>query len=139
MWSFVAMTITLVYGTFLTAKGDLKFLNIISVFGIAINVGLNFIVIPHYGAEGAAISTLFTQSFMAICQIIRVHKILPPHQALQTVLKFGALLAGMLILYFFLPVNMWTFVLECAAGLLFLFVFRLIDISRIRLAFSEKL
>jgi O-antigen/teichoic acid export membrane protein len=139
MWSFVAMTITLVYGTFLTAKGDLKFLNIISVFGIAINVGLNFIVIPHYGAEGAAISTLSTQSFMAICQIIRVHKILPPHQTLQTLLKFGALLAGMLILYFFLPVNMWTFVLECAAGLLFLFVFRLIDIPRIRLAFSEKL
>lgn len=139
MWSFVAMTITLVYGTFLTAKGDLKFLNIISIFGIAINVGMNFLIIPHYGAEGAAISTLSTQSFMAICQIIRVHQILPPHQALQTFLKFGALVGGMLMLHFFLPANMGTFVLECAAGLLFLFVFRLIDIPRIRLAFSEKL
>ena len=52
----------IIFGTFLTAKGDLRFLNILSIGGIVLNFGLNYALIPTYGAEGAAIATLGTQS-----------------------------------------------------------------------------
>jgi O-antigen/teichoic acid export membrane protein len=138
MWSFVAMTVTLVYGTLLTAKGDLRFLNISSAIGIAINIGLNYLFIPKYGAIGAACSTLVTQSFVALCQIVRVHQSISPLQPLRTVLKFSALVLSMFLMNLFLPEKSWVFFLECFVGLIFLFAFRLIDIPRIRLAFSEK-
>ncbi len=139
MWSFVAMTVTLVYGTLLTAKGDLRFLNISSAIGIVINIGLNYLFIPKYGAIGAASSTLVTQSFVAVCQIVRVHQSISPIQPLRTVLKFSALVLSMYLMDLILPEKGWVFFLECFAGLTFLFAFRLIDIPRIRLAFSEKL
>ena len=75
MLSFVAISITYIFGTLLTAKGALKQLNIMAVFGVGINVGLNFILIPHSGAEGAALASLITQIITAVCQILIAKKI----------------------------------------------------------------
>ena len=139
MWSFVAMTVTLVYGTLLTAKGDLRFLNISSSIGILINIGLNYVLIPKYGATGAACATLSTQTFIAICQIVRTHQSIAAIKPLKTLLKFAALILSMLIMDLFLPEKTWIFFLECSVGLILLLAFRLIDVQRIRLALSEKI
>ncbi|MEN9399684.1 MAG: hypothetical protein RL632_785 [Bacteroidota bacterium] len=139
MWSFVAMTVTLVYGTLLTAKGDLRFLNISAALSIAINIGLNYVLIPKYGATGAACATLVTQTFIAICQIVRTHQTFTAIQPVKTLLKFAALILSMLVMDYFLPEKTWVFFLECCAGLILLLAFRLIDVQRIRLALSEKI
>jgi O-antigen/teichoic acid export membrane protein len=138
MWSFVAMTFTLVYGTLLTAKGDLRFLNFSSALSIGINIGLNYVLIPKYGATGAACATLATQSFIAICQFVRAHQTFSAIQPMKTFLKFGALILSMLLMDLFLPEKTWVFFLECCVGLILLLAFRLIDVHRIRLALSEK-
>lgn len=75
MLSFVAIALTYIYGTLLTANGNLRQLNLISLFGLFLNLGLNFWLIPKHGAYGAAIATLATQFFVVMAQIIMAKRI----------------------------------------------------------------
>jgi O-antigen/teichoic acid export membrane protein len=70
MFTFIPISSIYIFGTLLTANGDLKKLNIIAFVGIVLNLSLNFIFIPKYAAKGAAISALVTQSIVAIMHIL---------------------------------------------------------------------
>lgn len=70
MLSFVAIALTYIYGTLLTANGNLKQLNLISFFGLVLNFGLNWFFIQRHGAFGAAIATLATQFLVVLMQIL---------------------------------------------------------------------
>jgi O-antigen/teichoic acid export membrane protein len=61
MISFLALSAVYIYGTLLTANGNLKFLNYTAAGGLIINVIINLILIPQYGVLGAVIATLITQ------------------------------------------------------------------------------
>lgn len=74
MFTFIGMCVTLIYGTLLTANGNLKFLNRVSGVGIIANVIINAFLIPSYGAVGAAIATLITQSLVGVVQWYFVHQ-----------------------------------------------------------------
>jgi O-antigen/teichoic acid export membrane protein len=69
MFAYIFVSISYIFGTLLTANGSMKELNTLAVFGVAINLTLNFILIPKYLALGSAIANLTTQSFIAISQI----------------------------------------------------------------------
>jgi len=68
MLSFIAMSISLIFGTYLTAASEMRFLNKVAFAGIIINFSFNLYWIPTHGAEGAAWATLITQSFTAALQ-----------------------------------------------------------------------
>jgi len=70
MICFLFVSITYIFGTLLTANGNLKTLNKIALGGVILNVGLNFILIPIYKAYGAAMASLITQALTAIAQIL---------------------------------------------------------------------
>jgi O-antigen/teichoic acid export membrane protein len=70
MFGFISISTTYIFGTLLTANGNLKELNILAGSALAMNVILNLIFIPRYQAFGAAISSLITQTFMAVAQVI---------------------------------------------------------------------
>jgi O-antigen/teichoic acid export membrane protein len=70
MLGFISISMTYIFGTLLTANGNLKELNILAGIALLMNITLNFILIPKYKAYGAAVSSLATQSYMAIAQII---------------------------------------------------------------------
>ncbi len=72
---FIAVSTTYIFGTLLTANGNLKQLNIIAVTGLFINFLLNFILIPRMLASGSAISSLVTQFTMAVLQVFLVQRI----------------------------------------------------------------
>jgi O-antigen/teichoic acid export membrane protein len=74
MISFIPTSIVLVYGTLLTANGNLKRLNILSFIGLLLNIALNFMFIPTHGAFGAAVATLSTQSLIALIYFVSVWK-----------------------------------------------------------------
>jgi O-antigen/teichoic acid export membrane protein len=74
MFTFIPISTVYVFGTLLTAKGDLRVLNVIALFGIILNVGLNFILIPIDGAVGAAKAALITQTAVAIAHIAASYK-----------------------------------------------------------------
>lgn len=70
MLCFVFISITYVFGTLLTANGNLKFLNSLASIALLVNVGLNFVLIPRYAALGSAIASLVTQFVVSFVQII---------------------------------------------------------------------
>jgi O-antigen/teichoic acid export membrane protein len=70
MFSFLGMAGTIIYGTLLTAHGNLKALNITSAIALLINVVLNIILIPRYQAFGAAVACLVTQGFAGFSQYV---------------------------------------------------------------------
>jgi O-antigen/teichoic acid export membrane protein len=75
MIGFISISTTYIFGTLLTANGSLKHLNIMAVFGVAVNIILNFILIPKLQATGSAIASLTTQTFTALVQVIIAIKI----------------------------------------------------------------
>jgi O-antigen/teichoic acid export membrane protein len=75
MTCFIAIAITYIFGTLLTANGSLKTLNKLAIGGMLFNFILNWILIPKYQAEGSAIASLATQSLIVILQIIVVKNV----------------------------------------------------------------
>ena len=65
MCCFVFVATTYVFGTLLTANGNLKVLNYMAATGMLLNIVLNIALIPHYKAMGSAISSLITQGATA--------------------------------------------------------------------------
>jgi O-antigen/teichoic acid export membrane protein len=73
MISFIPISSVYIFGTLLTAHGSMKVLNLIAVGGIIVNVALNLIMIPTYGALGTTLATLFTQIIVALLHIMAVN------------------------------------------------------------------
>ena len=67
---------TYIFGTLLTANGNLLLLNITSVIAIVINVTINLTLIPFLEARGAAIASLATQTSIMMMQFILALKLL---------------------------------------------------------------
>ena len=75
MFAFISISSSYVFGTLLTANGNLKQLNIIAAICVAINLSINLLLIPRIMATGSAIASLSAQTFSAIAQVILVVKI----------------------------------------------------------------
>ncbi|MBL7900910.1 MAG: polysaccharide biosynthesis C-terminal domain-containing protein [Bacteroidia bacterium] len=72
---FVPMALVHIFGTWLTAAGRLRFLAIVAIAAMALNVACNFMFIPRWGAGGAAISCLITQCFFAVACIVQCFRL----------------------------------------------------------------
>jgi O-antigen/teichoic acid export membrane protein len=70
MLGFIGVSVTYIFGTLLTASGNLRHLNIVAICGVVLNISLNLILIPKYYALGSAIASLITQWLTALAQII---------------------------------------------------------------------
>ncbi len=70
-----ATSTTYIYGTLLTANGNMKELNKMALFTMLINITLNLILIPRFQALGSAISAVTAQLFSAFYQILLSNKI----------------------------------------------------------------
>ena len=72
MCCFVATSTTYVFGTLLTANGNLKELNIVAASGMIINVTLNLLLVPRMQALGSAAASLTTQFLTGLAQVLIV-------------------------------------------------------------------
>ncbi|MCK5134707.1 MAG: polysaccharide biosynthesis C-terminal domain-containing protein [Bacteroidales bacterium] len=70
MIGFLFVSTSYIYGTLLTANNNLRQLNIVAASTVVINITLNLILIPRYQAYGAAISSLISQGYYALLQIV---------------------------------------------------------------------
>ncbi|MCB9184302.1 MAG: oligosaccharide flippase family protein [Flavobacteriales bacterium] len=78
LWSFVAVCTTYVFGTLLTAGGNLRQLNWMAAIGALLNIALNAVLIPRFQVEGAAWAALVSQGLTALVQVllsIRLHRV----------------------------------------------------------------
>jgi O-antigen/teichoic acid export membrane protein len=72
MGGYIAISTTYIFGTLLTANGNLKELNIVAASGMVLNIALNLYFIPRLEALGAAYVSVVTQFATAITQVILV-------------------------------------------------------------------
>jgi len=79
----IPFSMTYIFGTLLTANGNLRVLNITSAIAIVVNVLINFTLIPLLEARGAAIAALAAQTSIMIMQFILALKLLKiPYSAI---------------------------------------------------------
>ncbi len=144
MICFVFISTTYIFGTLLTANGNLKTLNKIAFGGVVLNVVLNLILIPKYQAYGAAIASLITQGLTTIAQVwlCKSYFNLKLNSSLIT---RGFIFTGMCITlgvilnqeYFnFIP---WYGLMAILffSGILFLFMLQIVEIKNVKKLFQK--
>lgn len=75
IFGFIPIASTYIFGTLLTANGNLKILNIIAGSGMILSIFLNLILIPKFMAVGSAYASISAQFITAVAQIIFVQYI----------------------------------------------------------------
>lgn len=132
MLGFFPIGMNFIFGTLLTANGNLTALNSISAVGILANISINIVLIPKYGALGAAIATFATQGTTSIAQFFYcMHKFKIPKNPLG-ILKFIALIAGLYGISAALKDSSYLMVGQMLAGTAFIFALSLIDIKALK-------
>lgn len=130
MLAFISMSVSLVFGTFLTAASELRFLNTIALVGIVINFGLNWWLIPQHGAAGAAIATLCTQVFTSLLQVAKVMRYFRSMAFAPVLVRMLFLCAvGLLLAQF--QLNIFVFLCLCTIALVFMKVWDLKEMMQL--------
>lgn len=102
MLAFVPMSLVHVFGTYVTAAGQMRWLATLAFICVGVNVAFNYIEIPKVGALGAAAGCLITQWVFAGSCIWKTHKMggyvwqWKQANALFVTLFGGALLFGLM-------------------------------------------
>lgn len=74
MLVFIAMSTVHVFGTLLTAAGDVKWLSFLAFVCLAVNIGVDSMQIPMLGPFGALEGSMITQGLFAVGCIYRAHR-----------------------------------------------------------------
>ena len=140
--TFVAQCLNYVYGSLLSATNLIGRMNYVYVVGIVINIGGNWLLLPAYGAVGAAVMTLVTQSFVAVTQAALAHRWLEvPFSAvgLPRVLLFTLLLSTCgRALVWLNPPWMIGFLLLMLGGLVTAVLTGLVDLDKLKALPAER-
>lgn len=70
IFGIIPIGLTYIFGTLLTAGGHLRQLNAFAATSLVLNIIVNLILIPRWGATGSAWASLTAQSFMALAQVV---------------------------------------------------------------------
>jgi O-antigen/teichoic acid export membrane protein len=138
MLSFIAMSISYIYGTLITASAELKVFNLIFVVGIIINWCLNLYLIPISGASGAALATLVTQFTVMIAQTILAFKKFKLKINFNLAFRYTVLILFGILSFHFLQSNIqfnWIFNLVSSL-ILFTLISILIGFIRLKWVFG---
>lgn len=98
--SFIPISMNYVFGTLLTANGNLRQLNQMALAGVLLNVVLNYFLIRGYGIVGAAFATLITQLLTALAQIILAYRMLELKFPQKIYLALAGLPIGLICIYY---------------------------------------
>jgi O-antigen/teichoic acid export membrane protein len=136
--SFIAICMNFIFGTLLTASGNLKVLNWISFLGILLNIVLNLLLIPKYGALGAAFTTFVTQFFTAILQCVYAIKLFQIPVQIGHWIKYPLLITVLLVLSEFLRDTTILLLTQVTIGSIGMFVLSFISWAAIKEMINEK-
>lgn len=135
IFGIIPLSFTYIFGTLLTAGGQLRQLNILALSTLIINIATNLLLIPRYGALGSAWASLISQSFMALSQTVvalRIYHLRPSYAYIAKLALFGIIICLANMICSHLCISWWGQALAalgiaCIAAVLL----RLIDIKRI--------
>ena len=99
-----------VYGTVMTATGNITAFCYLNLVAVVINIVLNLFLIPSYGAFGCCIAALCSQAFLAVATMVFVNyklKIPPDARSLSLYLLNGLLVCSVLYFLSKTSFNLW--------------------------------
>lgn len=142
LWSFVAVGATYVFGTLLTAGGELRVLNWMAACGALLNIALNAFLIPRWQAEGAAWAALITQALTAAAQVVLAIRLQRVRGIVEILFRAAILAGAMVTLAFWLGRMELSLVLSfglfAAVSLALATVTGLLRGSDLRAAWSDR-
>jgi O-antigen/teichoic acid export membrane protein len=142
MLSFVAMCVMYIFGTLLTANGNLSILNKLAAIALLINIVLNLSLQPKLGAQGAAMAITFTHGFIALTNMYFAVRYLKLSLDLSFVFNVIITLVLTIVVakvceFMNVPVATAT-VCVMGAVILMLFVTRLLKINQLKQLLPSK-
>ena len=133
MSCFVAISTSYIFGTLLTANGNLRELNLMAASGILINVAMNLFLIPRYQAAGSAVSSLTTQFLTAFIQVLIAQNVFKFKINYRLILTLIVFISGVILINYFsksLHHNwMVNFVIMVSASVIWAFAIRMLNIK----------
>ena len=136
MGSFVSISITYIFGTLLTANGNLKQLNIVAACGVVINIALNCTFIPHFQAVGAAFTSLCVQFTTCVIQFFIAKKIFNLRLGTRFWLRLVAFLVLITVTAYIstrLSTNLWvSFAIAAIICILIAFLTKMLEYKEIK-------
>ena len=135
-WCLAAITgyyLIHVYGTVLTATGNIAAFSYITLVSVLINLTLNLILIPSIGAKGSCVAALISQGFGGLATMWYANRKLNIRLDIRSLLIYfftGALLCGFLYVCNELQAGKWLMI--TGAGLItlvMLWITRLDDLN----------
>ena len=75
MLAFVPMSLVHIFGTYVTAAGQMRWLATLAFICVGVNIAFNYIEIPKVGALGAAAGCLITQWVFAGACLVKTQKL----------------------------------------------------------------
>ncbi len=135
MFSFIAISSSYVFGTLLTANGNLKQLNLIAASAVLVSLLINFLLVPRLQALGSAFASLGSQFLNGIIQVIVVQFIFRFRMNYRYLILLILFTASVVFVGIFsrqLPFT-WkiNLLLMLVVSGLLIFVFRLISIKKL--------
>ena len=141
MLCFVPMCMVYIFGTLLTAKSDIKFMNIAAVVSLIVNVGLNLILIPKYESYGASISQLITQIVFSTLCVARCFYLFNFKITLLGVSKFLFFIVSLFGIYFLVKgfQSVWmSLFLYSIGGFLLVLLIGFFDVHKLKEFYQNK-
>lgn len=87
--SFIPISLSYIFGTLLTANGNLKLLNYASATAMVVNIVLNLLFIRHYKILGAAVANIVTQTLMVVIEIVICFRLWKFRASRNNMLKYS--------------------------------------------------
>lgn len=69
IYGIIPISMTYIFGTLLTANGNLRHLNLLASTALVLNLAVNLVLIPRMASVGSAWASLAAQGFMAVTQM----------------------------------------------------------------------
>lgn len=142
MLSFVPMSSVYVFGTLLTANGNMKWLIQIAVVGVVFNLLLNFWLIPQAGAFGCAMAALLTQILVAILHLLAARIKFDMQMQPRILLKLAGFCVMCLASTYFISMLsvqwIWLFVVSGISSVALAYAFGLIPVQELMKIVQRK-
>lgn len=117
---YMMVALAYIYGTFLVAADKINRLNVIFGIGVIINLLLNLVFIPKYGAVGAALTTFITQFLILIGQFYVAQDVLKMSFRRRDFIRPGLYIFITILIFGTLKsVNYGNWIFNLALGTLF--------------------
>ncbi|MHC4197704.1 MAG: flippase [Planctomycetota bacterium] len=124
VWLLPPMYLMHLTGRTLEAIGEQVFIAKSMTVGVIINVLLNLVLIPRFGAAGACVSTVVAAAIIFVVQFVYINKIVGRIRLFESIVKMLIPLLALFGVLFFLKESAWmaSILLALITYLLFLYL-----------------